>query len=108
MNFLKEKSKLLMSMLGAASLLPASAMAQSTNFNIGAASGAQWSQLTIWLQSFVSFINGPFGTAVVVVSVVLAFAAWVFAPKEGIVGPVLRIVTAAIVILNVATWMQSF
>lgn len=109
MKFLQKKSNLLMALLGAASAFSSSAMAaQSTNYNIGTATGAQWTQLTTWFQGFVSFINGPFGTAVVVVSLILAFAVWNFAPREGIIGPLMRIVVSAIVILNVATWMGSF
>lgn len=108
MKFLKEKSKLLLSLLGASGAFSNTALAQSTNYNIGTATGAQWTQLTTWFQSFVSFINGPFGTAVVVVSLIIAFTVWNFAPREGIVGPIMRIVVSAIVILNVATWIGSF
>jgi type IV secretory pathway VirB2 component (pilin) len=84
------------------------AFAQSTNFNIGTASGAGFAGLTTWMQNFVGFLNGPFGTMVVVVSLILAFATWTMAPREGIVGPALRVVVSAIVILNVATWMGTF
>jgi len=83
-------------------------LAQSTNYNIGNAQGGQWALLTTWMQQFVSFINGPFGYMAVVVALVIAFVTWMFAPREGIVGPALRVVTGAIVILNVATWLASF
>lgn len=77
-------------------------------YNIGTGGGTTWAWLRQIMQDFVDFIDGPFGTAAVVVSIVLAFAAWIFAPKEGIMGPVLRICVAAVAILNIATWLGAF
>ncbi len=64
--------------------------------------------IVTWMQNFVTFMTGPFGTAVVALSIVIAFAVWVFAPREGIVGPVARVVVAGFVLMNVATWMGLF
>jgi type IV secretory pathway VirB2 component (pilin) len=82
---------------GASSL---SARAQSTTAN--------FSSLTDFLQAFANFMTGPFGKAVVVISIVAAFCTWVFAPRDGIFGPVLRVVVAAIAILNAAAWIGQF
>ena len=60
------------------------------------------------LQGFVAFMTGPFGKAAVVISIVAAFVTWVFAPKEGIFGPVLRVVVAGVAILNAATFITNF
>jgi type IV secretory pathway VirB2 component (pilin) len=60
------------------------------------------------MQAFVTFMTGPFGKAAVVISIVAAFITWVFAPKEGIFGPILRVVVAGIAILNAALWIGQF
>lgn len=59
------------------------------------------------LQDLVDFMSGPFGTAAVIVSTIVGFVTWVFAPKEGVMGVVLRVVVAAIVILNIGTWIVA-
>jgi type IV secretory pathway VirB2 component (pilin) len=59
------------------------------------------------LTDFVKFIAGPFGKAAVIISIVAAFVTWVFAPKEGIFGPVLRVVVAGVAIMNAAIWVTS-
>jgi type IV secretory pathway VirB2 component (pilin) len=107
-SIFSKRKALGLSALTASLLSSVPSFAQSTNYNIGTASGAQWAGLTTWMQDFISFMNGPFGTAVVVISLIVAFATWTMAPREGIVGPALRIVVSALVILNVATWMSSF
>jgi type IV secretory pathway VirB2 component (pilin) len=82
------------------SLLSASAHAQAT--------AANFDSLRTFLQAFANFMTGPFGKAVVVVSIVAAFCTWVFAPKDGIFGPVLRVVVAGIAIMNAALWIAQF
>ena len=79
-----------------AGVLSASAHAQA-NFTI----------LTNFLQAFTNFMTGPFGKAVVVISIIAAFCTWVFAPKDGIFGPVLRVVVAGIAIMNAAVWINQ-
>lgn len=76
--------------------------------SIGTGGGTAYAKLTGWLQNFVDFMSGPFGIAVVIVSIILAFSVWSFAPKEGIAGPILRLVVSAVVILNVGTWLATF
>ena len=82
--------------------------AAHAGLSISAPTSGPFQKFGEWLQAFVNFIDGPFGLAVVAISIVIAFAVWVFAPKEGIVGPVLRIVVAGIAILNVAALVASF
>jgi type IV secretory pathway VirB2 component (pilin) len=62
---------------------------------------------TTLLTDFVKFIAGPFGKAAVIISIVAAFVTWVFAPREGIFGPVLRVVVAGIAVMNAAIWVSS-
>jgi type IV secretory pathway VirB2 component (pilin) len=69
---------------------------------------ASFSAIDKILQGFVTFMTGPFGKAAVVISIVAAFVTWVFAPKEGIFGPVLRVVVAGVAILNAATFITNF
>jgi type IV secretory pathway VirB2 component (pilin) len=87
-------------------IVAANAAADSPS--IGNGGGTLYTKFTAWLQNFSDFITGPFGIAVVIISVVLAFAAWAFAPKDGIMGPLVRIVTAGIAIINVSTILISF
>lgn len=82
-----------------AGVLSASAHAQTT--------GANFTSLTNFLQAFTNFMTGPFGKAVVVISIIAAFCTWVFAPKDGIFGPVLRVVVAGIAIMNAAVWINQ-
>lgn len=72
-----------------------------------ATTAADFSALTNFLQAFANFMTGPFGKAVVVISIVAAFCTWVFAPKDGIFGPVLRVVVAGIAIMNAAVWISQ-
>jgi type IV secretory pathway VirB2 component (pilin) len=67
-------------------LLSASAHAQAT--------AANFDSLRTFLQAFANFMTGPFGK--------------VFAPKDGIFGPVLRVVVAGIAIMNAALWIAQF
>lgn len=70
-----------------------------------AATNADFTSLRDFLQAFADFMTGPFGKAVVVVSIIAAFCTWVFAPRDGIFGPVLRVVVAGIAIMNAAVWV---
>jgi type IV secretory pathway VirB2 component (pilin) len=79
----------------------------ATVANAQAAPKLDFSGTTTLLTDFVKFIAGPFGKAAVIVSIVAAFVTWVFAPKEGIFGPVLRVVVAGIAIMNAAIWVTS-
>jgi type IV secretory pathway VirB2 component (pilin) len=60
-----------------------------------------------FLTAIEAFMTGPFGKAVVVISIIAAFATWVFAPREGIFGPVLRVVVAGIAIMNSVVFMNA-
>ncbi len=79
----------------------------ATVANAQAAPKLDFSGTTTLLTDFVKFIAGPFGKAAVIISIVAAFVTWVFAPKEGIFGPVLRVVVAGIAIMNAAIWVTS-
>ena len=70
--------------------------------------GSTFQIFTTWAQNFIDFMAGPFGSAAVIVSIIIAFVTWSYAPKEGIMGAVLRTVVTGIVILNIATWVSSF
>lgn len=61
-----------------------------------------------WFQQYTDFMTGPFGYAVVAIGIVVALAVYAIAPKEGIMGPALRVVIAGIGIINVITVLGSF
>ena len=65
-------------------------------------------KVTAFLNSFTAFMTGPFGKSVVVISIIAAFCTWVFAPKDGIFGPLLRVVVAGLAIMNAAFWVTQF
>jgi type IV secretory pathway VirB2 component (pilin) len=70
--------------------------------------GADFQTFTAFLTALVEFMAGPFGKGVVIVSIIVAFVTWVFAPKEGIFGPILRVVVAGIAILNAGLFIGQF
>lgn len=75
--------------------------------NIGSGGGSGFSIMKRWLQNWVDFMSGPFAIAAVITSIILAYLAWAFMPKEGVVGPTVRVVVAGIVILNVGVWIST-
>ncbi|WKB50505.1 hypothetical protein [Eleftheria terrae] len=75
--------------------------------SIGSAGTGPFGMITEWLQMLVDFMDGPFGLAAVIISLLIAYCTWMFAPKEGIVGPTLRIAVGGIVVLNVGAWIAS-
>lgn len=75
---------------------------------LGTGGGTSFTLARTWMQNFVDFISGPFGTAAVIISIVLAFIMWSYMPKDGIMGPLVRVAGSAIVVINVATWLASF
>jgi len=76
-------------------------------YDLGTSEGP-FSLITNWMQNFVDFMDGPAGVAMVVVSLIVGVAVWIWAPKSGAVGLIFRVVIGAIVVLNVGTWMASF
>lgn len=99
---LKKKSSILSFL--AFGLLPIAAFA---GVDIGSSGNAGFATIEAWLQAFVDFMDGPGGLAVVVVSIIVAVGAWMFSPKDGAMGPILRVVVGAIVVINVGTWVTT-
>lgn len=76
--------------------------------NLPSGGGSTFQVFVKWLQNFVDFMTGPFGTAAVAVSIIVAFVTWSYAPKEGLMGTVMRSVVSGIVIINVLTFVGTF
>lgn len=70
-----------------------------------AGGSGQFDLFTNFLQDLVDFLSGPFGTAAVIVIIIGGVLAWSYAPKEGVMGWVMRAAVAAIVIFNVGAWI---
>lgn len=87
------------------SSLFASAYANA-GYNIGTATGP-FAQLQAWFQMYVNFMDGPFGTMIVVLSIIFGIVMWNFAPREGFMGQALKGVVSGIVLLNIGSWMAS-
>jgi type IV secretory pathway VirB2 component (pilin) len=96
------RQRMLLTCLAAVALTLLASSAQA------ATTAADFTAVTQFLQQFANFMTGPFGKAVVVISIIAAFCTWVFAPKDGIFGPVLRVVVAGIAIMNAAVWISQF
>lgn len=81
----------------------------ASTYSIGTvASSGGFSRIIALLQTWVDFMVGPYGKAVVVGSMIIGVTTWVVLPKEGILGYAIRAVVAGVVILNIATWMGMF
>ena len=74
---------------------------------LGSGGGGTFAFFNELIQDWVDFMTGPYAKAAVIGSIILAFAGWSYAPKEGIMGHVIRIVVSGIVILNVGAWMGA-
>lgn len=70
--------------------------------------GGAFSDLTDFIQSFISFIDGPVALLVSVVSVIIFCALYALNPREGNLGLAGRVAVSSIVILNVTTWIGAF
>lgn len=66
-----------------------------------------FSLFTNFLQDLVDFMSGPFGTATAIISAIIGFATWTYAPKEGVMGVVIRVVVFSIVSLNIGAWVVA-
>lgn len=66
-----------------------------------------FTRLDSFVKNFARFMTGPVGLAVMLTSIVVAFATWSFAPKNGIFGPVLRVMASGIAIINAGTLIAS-
>lgn len=77
-------------------------------YEVPPATGDGWQQIAAFFREAINFLQGPFAGAFVAASFVLAFVSWVFMPKEGIMGPIIRVVISAIAIFNLGAWMGVF
>ena len=77
-------------------------------YSLGGSSSGPFGKLTQWMQDYVDFMDGPAALAIIVVSIIIAVCAWIWAPKSGAVGILVRVVIGGIVILNIGTWVVSF
>lgn len=84
------------------------AFASSYSITTGGFSSGGFGKITQLLQSWVDFMIGPYGKAVVAGSFIIAVTVWAVAPKEGILGSAIRVAVAGAVILNVSVWMGMF
>ncbi|MDR6293803.1 Na+/melibiose symporter-like transporter [Inquilinus ginsengisoli] len=90
----------------AAALYTTSAVAQK-QVNIGtvAAGNQGTTLLTSLFQKWVTFATGPWAVAVIAVSIAIGIAVWVFVPREGFMGWVVRGLIGGLIMLNLATYM---
>lgn len=71
----------------------------------GAGSTGPFGWLVEKFQNWLDFMQGPMGKMVVAIAAILAAIVWIFMPKEGIMGHLLRVVVAAFMIFNLAAVM---
>lgn len=63
--------------------------------------------LTSLFQKWVTFATGPWAIAVIAVSIAIGIAVWVFVPREGFMGWVVRGLVGGLIMLNLATYMSD-
>ena len=77
-------------------------------YDIGAPTTGAFGKIGAFMQEVVDFIDGPTALFFTVVSIVVGAILYALSPKSGAMGTIVRIVIAAIVALNVATWVVAF
>ena len=77
------------------------------SYSIGSGTGG-FTKITSLLQSWVDFMTGPYGKAIVAGSIILGVTAWAVLPKEGILGYAVRGAVVGAVVFNIGTWMGMF
>ena len=77
-------------------------------YNIGTADPALFGKITKFLQDVVNFMTGPYGKAVVIISLCLAVSVWIFSPREGWIGFFGRAFAGGQLLLNVSLWLGIF
>ena len=88
-------------------LQPIIALADSYNISDTGSTGG-FSLIANFFQSAVDFMIGPFAKGTIAITIIGAVLLWIAMPKEGVMGIVCRAVIGALVILNIATWMNMF
>lgn len=79
----------------------------SAGYDIGTTDSTAFDKIVSFLQAIVDLIDGPVATAITVISIIVAILLWAVAPKSGGMSTVVRVCIAAIVGLNVATWIVA-
>lgn len=69
--------------------------------------GSAFSLFRTWLQDLIDFMAGPYATATLIFTVIAGLAAWNYAPKEGLMGYVVRGIVTGVVCLNIGTWIAA-
>ena len=88
-------------------VLAGASRANAAGYDIGTTDSTAFDKIVSFLQAIVDLIDGPVATAVTVISIIVAILLWAVAPKSGGMSTVVRVCIAAIVGLNVATWIVA-
>jgi type IV secretory pathway VirB2 component (pilin) len=83
-------------------------IALAAQYSIGSGGTGGFALLGKWLQEYINFMTGPYAKGGVAAAAVIGIIAWTFAPKDGVMGTVVRVVAAGFVSLNIGTWMGMF
>ena len=76
------------------------------SYNIGSGGDqSTFGLISTFLQSAMDFLTGPWVKFTIAGSAILALMLWAAAPKEGALGWIVRVIIAALVALNIASWM---
>ena len=77
-------------------------------YSLGGSSSGPFGKITQWMQDYIDFMDGPAALGIIVVSIIVAVCALIWAPKSGAVGVLLRVVVGGMIMLNIGTWVASF
>lgn len=76
-------------------------------YDIGAPATGMFGKIGSFMQQVIDFIDGPTALFVTVISIAFAAFLWMVAPKGGAAGWAVRVAIAAIIVLNISTWVVA-
>ena len=105
----KTRFKLLLASLAATLTTLFQPLAQAaTPYTFTPSTVSGFDKVSLWMSDFLAFMQGQFGPWVVALGIVVAFAVWMWTPREGVMGPLMRVVVTGLVIMNVGLFMALF
>jgi hypothetical protein len=81
---------------------PAAIAATPRSIQLGTSSNSLLQTFTTLIQALVNFVGGPLAVAITASAILAGAAAWYLAPKDSIVGTILKVIGGGLILLNLA------
>jgi hypothetical protein len=104
----KSRFKLLFAALSATAAVFQTAAQAATAYTFTPSTVSGFNKISVWMGQFLDFMQGQFGPWVVAIGILAAFAVWMWSPREGVMGPLMRVVLTGLVVMNVGLFMSLF